>query len=324
MPIKKITITGILILIVVIFIGCEGKVQPAFQCDDPLGCVDIAPQESINIAALEVISGKVKSIGLEQIRMIELAIANHGGKLLGHPVKLQIFDEMCSKEGGRIGAQQIISNPKIVAVFGTTCSGAAAPAIKILSEAGYAMISGSNTAPSLTSVNGHRGKDHYDGYFRTSHNDEVQGRAAAAFAYQILRQKKAATIHDGDVYTRGLTQVFHDEFERLGGQIVITTAVNKGDTDMQPVLNAVADSGAKLIFFPLFQPEGDYIVKQARKMPAFDNITLMGADGLLQKVFLDSVGNDGKGMYFVGPANPEGAKYNDLIAQFMKKNGSSD
>ena len=231
----------------------------------------------------------------------------------------ELFDEMCSKEGGRTGAQQIVSDPKFVAVFGTTCSGAAAPAMKILSQAGYAMISGANTAPSLTSVNGEKGPDHFAGYFRTSHNDEIQGQAAAVFAYQVLGFKKAATIHDGDAYTKGLVQIFQREFKQLGGKIVISAAVNKGDTNMRPVLSAVAESGAELIFFPLFQPEGDYIVKQAGKIPSFKSIALMGADGLLQKSFLESVADDGRGMYFIGPAKPEGAKYNHFVDQYVEK-----
>ena len=50
----------------------------------------------------------------------------------------------------------------------------------------------------------------------------------------------AAAIHDGDPYTQGLAQAFADAFEELGGTISVFTAVNKGDTDMTPVLTEVA------------------------------------------------------------------------------------
>ncbi len=321
MQVTKNSIIGVLVTLLMFLIGCGQAKQPPFKCDDPLGCVEIAPQESIKISALQVLSGEVKSLGIDQIRMAELAIGNRDGKLMGHPVELQKFDAMCSKEGGRTGAQRIVSDPKVVAIFGTTCSGAAAPAIQIISEVGYAMISGTNTAPSLTFVNGRKGQDHHPGYFRTAHNDEVQGRAAAAFAYKILKIKKAGTIHDEDTYTKGLAQVFQREFRRLGGTVVLDAAVNKGDTDMQPVLKAVAESGAQFVFFPLFQPEGDYIIKQARKMPAFKRIVLMSADGLLQHSFLESVAQDGIGMYFVGPAKPEGTAYDQIVAQYKKTYG---
>jgi branched-chain amino acid transport system substrate-binding protein len=291
-------------------------VPPSFQCPDSLGCVDIAPKEPIKIGVLQVLSGEVEYLGRDQARMAELALLNRGGKLLGHPVELRHFDEKCSKEGGLTAAHQIVSDPKLVAVFGSTCSGAAATAMEIISQAGYAMISGANTAPSLTSENGQKGPDHHPGFFRTSHNDEIQGRAAAAFTYRVLKLTRAATVHDGDTYTKGLARVFQKEFKRLGGRVVLATSINKGDRDMHPVLSAISGSDAELIFFPLFQPEGNLLLKQARKMPAFTSITMMSADGLLHRSFLESVTGDGKGMYFAGPARPEGSEYEKIIAQY--------
>lgn len=181
------TVTYCIILAIVLLgVGCKSKEQIRFECDDPIGCIDIAPQDPIKIAALQVQSGGAKSLGLDQIRALELAVANRNGELLGHPVEIHLFDEMCAQEGGRTAAQQIVSDPKYVVVFGTTCSGAAAPAMKILSQAGYSMISGANTAPSLTSMSGEEGPNHFAGYFRTSHNDEVQGLAGAVFAYTSI------------------------------------------------------------------------------------------------------------------------------------------
>ena len=104
---------------------------------------------------------------------------------------------------------------------------------------------------------------HQDGYFRTAHNDQIQGAAAAAFAFDELGVTKAATVHDGDPYTQGLADAFGKSFQELGGEITLATSVNKGDTDMRPVLTEIAASGAEIVFFPIFQPEADFIVKQA-------------------------------------------------------------
>ncbi len=67
-------------------------------------------------------------------------------------------------------------------------------------------------------------------------------------------------INDGDIYTRGLTDGFSKAFQDLGGNVVLKTSINKGDTQMQPVLTAVLNSQAELLFFPLFQPEGNRIL----------------------------------------------------------------
>jgi branched-chain amino acid transport system substrate-binding protein len=188
-----------------------------------------------------------------------------------------------------------------------------------MSEAGLVMISGSNTAPSLTAVDGKQGPNWQPGYFRTVYNDALQGRAAATFVFQELGLRRVATLDDGDAYSQGLTGVFGQVFKELGGQIVLATTINKGDTDMRPVLAAVAASGAELVFFPIFEPEGNYITLQAREVEGFEDIALMSADGLLTSTFIKAVGADGVGIYFVGPNTPEGPAYEAFISNYKSK-----
>ena len=143
----------------------------------------------------------------------------------------------------------------------------------ILAAAGIVMISGSNTSPGLTAT-GYlddgdtltQGENWQPGYFRTAHNDEFQGQGAAQFVFENLGLTKAATIHDGDPYTEGLVTQFAKFFEALGGEIVIATSVNKGDTDMRPVLTEVQAAEPEILYFPIFQPEGDFVAKQAKEV----------------------------------------------------------
>jgi branched-chain amino acid transport system substrate-binding protein len=312
-----------LVLSVTLWLTACQSSAPSFQCTDKIGCVTIRSDEPIKIGAIHVLSGELEPLGREQVQSIEIALADRGNQLLGHPLQLQSEDDGCSREGGTTAAQKIVTDPQIVAILGTTCSGAAIPAAKIMSEAGLVMISGSNTAPSLTSVEGKQGSDWQPGYFRTAHNDATQGRAAAVFAFQELGVKKAATINDGDAYTRGLTGVFNQVFTELGGEIVLDGSINKGDMDMKPVLEAVAASEAELLFFPIFPPEGNFIVLQAKEVERFKDIKLMSADGTLVGPFVEAVGAAGEGMYFVAPATPIGAAYDDFAAKYKSKYGET-
>jgi branched-chain amino acid transport system substrate-binding protein len=252
-----------------------------------------------------------------------LALDDRGGELWGHPFELVVGDSQCSKEGGTTAALKVAADPQIVGIVGPTCSGAAASAMKIVSKVGLVMISGSSSSPFLTSVGGQRGPDWQLGFFRTAQNDATVGRAAATVAFQRLGAKKAATIDDGDLYTRGLADTFKHVFTELGGQVVLSAAVNKGDTDMRPVLNAVAASGAELVFFPVFRMEGDYIVLQAAEMEELENTTLMGAEGLYFDAFIEAVGESGIGMYFNTPARPTGAAYDAFVTKFETRYAES-
>ncbi|MCI0394266.1 MAG: bifunctional serine/threonine-protein kinase/ABC transporter substrate-binding protein, partial [Chloroflexi bacterium] len=165
------------------------------QCQDPLGCVKIEPGDPIKVASLQAISGAVASLGTDQVRGIEIAIADKG-LIKGHAITLQSEDDLCSSEGGTVGAQRIVADPRIIGIIGTTCSGAGVPAAEIMSEAGLVMISSSNTSPVMTTEDGQTpGRGHQVGYFRTAHNDTVQGAAAAQFAYTELGLRQAASIH---------------------------------------------------------------------------------------------------------------------------------
>ena len=108
----------------------------------------------------------------------------------------------------------------LLAVIGTSCSSEARVGAPILADAGLSMISPSNTAPDLTDPT-----KRTPGYFRTAHNDLVQGRVAAEFVFNELGLTKAATIHDGSLYAVGLATAFADAFKELGGEIVSEQAV---------------------------------------------------------------------------------------------------
>jgi branched-chain amino acid transport system substrate-binding protein len=305
----------LLLLAAVLLAGCGPAAAPS-ECTDTIGCVEVAPGEPIKLGVMQALSGAMAPQGLELLQSTELALDVRGGELLGHPIQLQTEDSLCSGEGGTTAALKIAADPQIVGVVGPSCSGAAATAMKVVSDAGLVMISSSCSAPSLTSVGGESGSDWQPGFLRTAQNDALVGRAAATFAFQQLGLRKAATIDDGDPYTQGLANTFNQAFNELGGQEVLALTINRGDTNMRPALNAVAASEAELLFFPVFRPEGDYIVLQAMEVEGLENLTLMSAEGLYFDAFIEVVGKAGVGMYFTAPVRPEGPAYDVFIARY--------
>lgn len=268
--------------------------------EGPLGSVTVAAGDPIEIRSLEAITGDVAFLGIPNQRASELAIADYG-QIQGHDVNMGTgLDDLCSADGGQAAASQIVADAQVVGVIGTSCSGAAAGAMPLISDAGLVMISPSNTSPSLTSdLQGNAAENNFAGYYRTAHNDLYQGAAAAEFIFQDLGLTKAAAIHDGDPYTDGLATAFADAFTALGGEVVIYTAVNKGDTDMVPVLTEVAGAEPEVIFFPIFPPEGNFIAQQIGGVAGLEDVVLMGADGLLVDNFMEIP--EAKDVYFSGP-----------------------
>jgi len=294
--------------------GGEGTAAP----EGDLGTVTIGEGEPIEIAAAQAISGGVASLGQDQVTAIEVAVQDRG-EILGHSIELSVEDELCNAEGGTTAATNIVANPQIIGIIGTSCSGAGVPASQIMSEAGLVMVSGSTTSPSLTALpyladeELEQQENNQPGFFRTAHNDEFQGAAAGQYAFNS-GAATAVTIHDGDPYTEGLVTQFAQFYEAAGGEVVLATAVNKGDTDMRPILTEVAAAAPDIIFFPIFQPEGDFFVQQIGEFDELADVTLMGADGLLSDTFV--VLPETQGMFFSGPAQAEGGAYEEFLGKY--------
>jgi len=149
-----------------------GEEPPA---EGDLGSVTVAAGEDIQIRSLEAISGDVSFLGTPNQRTTELAIADYG-PVQGHDVSMGSgLDDLCSADGGQAAASQIVADAQVVGVIGTSCSGAAAGALPLISEAGLVMISAANTSPSLTSdLAGTQAENWRPGYYRTAHNDLYQ------------------------------------------------------------------------------------------------------------------------------------------------------
>ncbi|MDX1662275.1 MAG: branched-chain amino acid ABC transporter substrate-binding protein [Candidatus Promineifilaceae bacterium] len=287
-------------------------------CEDEIDCVVVEPGEPIRIASALVITGPDAQLGLDSQYGVEIAIMQHG-EIAGHEVVLVAEDDQCSAEGGQAVAQKIAADPEIVGVIGTSCSSAGVPAAQILGEAGYVMISPSNTAPVLTAP-----ETRAPGYFRTAHNDTIQGRAIATYAIDELGVGTAAAIHDGTPYTEGLSSVFRDVFQELGGEIVAFEAEAPDATELTPVLTSIAAAGPpEFLYYPVFVVLGSNITNQARQISELEGTILAGADGILSEQFLDAAGEDALGMYLSGPdLGFENEIYDDFLAIYESEFGT--
>ena len=196
---RKAFLLGGLVLVALALGACA----QSFECDDPIGCVDVAPDEPIHFAYMLTISGATAFLGDDSVGALEIALDDRGGTLLGHDILLTGEDSLCSAEGGQTAATKVAADPTIVGIVGTNCSSAMTAAMDTLTGAGLTIISPSNTAPALTLENG----TWKEGYFRACHTDLFQGKVAAEFAYNELGARTLATIHDGSPYADQLQQV---------------------------------------------------------------------------------------------------------------------
>ncbi len=299
------------------------------SADEPLGAVEIGAGEAVQIRSL-LAHTVVPSVAVWLRNSVEVAVRDFGG-IHGHEVELgESIDPMCSPEGGRASAEQVIADPHVVGVIGTLCSASAVEASPLLSAAGLVMVSPTNTSPALTSdLAGNASPHYHPGYFRTASNDLYQGQAVAQFAYRDLGLRRMVSIEDGDPYTTGLAAAFAEAFRALGGEVAVTASVEKGDTDMTAVLAQFAAAAPEGIFIPLFESEGSALARQVRAFDGLQDAVLIADAALLVPEFLATAQSEG--IYFAGPEaahagsvnGATGKSVDEILAVFASTYGDS-
>lgn len=241
------------------------------------GVVEVPAGGDIEIRAMLSLSGDLAFLGVPNLRIAQLAVEDYG-PIQGRKVNLgDALDSMCSPDGGAAAAAVAASDPQVVGILGTSCSGAAAAALPALTEAGLVMVSSGNTSPALTSdLAGTPGTDWRRGYYRVSHNDLHQGLAVAEFVNRQLGLGTAAVIHEGDSYSRGMAAAFADAFAGLGGEMTGSVLAEGDPAGAGLLLEELAAASPQALFFPYYPPRGDAFVQQAAGMAGLEETVFIG------------------------------------------------
>jgi len=258
--------------------------------DDPLGCLTIEADDSIQLGALLRVGADFQGAGLDDRRGVDLAIDyldtefdGVPGTLLGHSVSVVAADDRCSAEGGREGAERILLGLRLVAAVGTSCSGAALGAAEpIFSRAGIPLMSAQNTAPGLTSI-ARPGST----YARTAPNDLIQGAAVADFMVSEFAAKTVFVISDGTVYSEQIGQTFVARLNASGATALPTVVAEEG-SDLLATARAAVDSGADVIFMPVNSPVCENLMNAIADIPGGTSVNVVTSDACVNSEVLAS------------------------------------
>ncbi len=290
---------------------------------DDIGVLAIPKGAPIQFGAYWVMSGADSALGIDEKRGVEIAFKDHGGKLLGHPIKLNVEDDLCSAEGGQTAATKLAANPNTAIVLGSACSSAATPAAPILWKAGITDIGTADTAPALTAPDR---KPEYDGFMRTVYSDIDQGAADAKYVYGTLKARKIVTIHDGSPYAQQLATVMANNFKKMGGTVLSAEAVAPTDVDMHPVLTRIATEKPDVIYMPIFVAAGAQLLRQSKDIPGLEKVPLIGSSGMMAPDMIEAAREAIVGFRITYPdVSPAamGKGYPKLVAAYTKDYGEA-
>lgn len=130
----------------------------------------------------------------------------------------------------------------------------------------------------------------YDNAFRVCFNDPNQGLASAQYIAQNKLATKVAVIYDSsDVYSSGIYEKFMTEAETQKLDVVCEESFTADSaTDFSVQIQKVQESGADLLFLPIYYKEAALILTQSNKVGL--DVKVFGCDGL--DGIIDQLGND--------------------------------
>ncbi|MBZ0288992.1 MAG: branched-chain amino acid ABC transporter substrate-binding protein [Anaerolineae bacterium] len=130
-------------------------------------------------------------------------------------------------------------------------------------------------------------------YFRTNATDDLQGPAAASWAY-CSGYEKVYILDDTQAYGKGIADTFEAQAEKIGLEVVGHSSVESTDIDFRALLNDVRASGADVVYGGfVLDSGGPQVIQQMESLGLFDaGVKFIGPDGLASASLIEQSGGE--------------------------------
>jgi len=237
---------------------------------DPTGnYVKVGSNDPIKIGVMLPMTGEAASWGENSLAGITLALneINNQGGIDGREVEIVVEDDQCTS-AGVAAINKLINVDQVDVIVGPVCSAVAGPTMPIAQNAGIPVMMVGASAPDLTSIG--------DNIFRVYPSDALQGVISAEFMLDELKHDKVAVVYTKNDWGEGLKNVFVEEFEDLGGEVVYESGVLQDDVDFKTEITKIKNAGAEAIFVPIYPTNAIAFFKQSEELGL--DLPMLGGD----------------------------------------------
>ncbi|MBR4295535.1 MAG: ABC transporter substrate-binding protein [Clostridia bacterium] len=204
----------------------------------------------------------------------EIAVAeiNAAGGINGFTIRLD-FQDSAGVPDSAVAAYGKLMDDDMMVSLGGVLSGETASIVAAAKDDGILILTPSASADDALKGN--------DAAFRVCFSDSSQGVSAANYIGANNLPKKVAVFYQNDIdYSSGLYKAFEDTADANGIEIVVVESFTSDtDTDFTTQITAIQNSGAEMIFMPIYADEASTFLSQANGKFAEDML-FFGCDGL--------------------------------------------
>ncbi len=184
-------------------------------CNDNSTDESIKLFEPVKIGALIPLTGTISEKGKARKNAAQLAVKDLNEA--GYPIQLIVADTETNPPAAIAAALHLINEENNhILIGGSASSVTIAVAEQVSIPRQIPQISYSSTSPLITYLPADEDQDFL---FRTVSPDTQQGIILARLAYEMMGYKEVSILYINDAYGEGLSQVFTENFQVLGGKI---------------------------------------------------------------------------------------------------------
>ena len=229
---------------------------------------------TVKIGGIGPMTGPYANYGLSEKYGAELAVKeiNEAGGIAGKQVELNYQDSQSDSESA-VNAYGKLMDWGMNVCLGGVLSGETASVVAAAKADDMFIMETTGSADKCIDGN--------DKAFRICFYDSYQGTAAADYLTDNALATEVGVFYQSDNdYSVGLYNAFVAECQNTGVTIKETQTFTAATaTDFSTQVNALASSGVKVVFIPIYAEEASTFLTQAKGKFA-DDVYFFGADGL--------------------------------------------
>ena len=255
--------------------------------------------EPIKIGTLIDATGDLAAFGPPIVLATDLAalLINEAGGIDGRQIEMVHRDSGTSPQIATDAASALVNIDGVEAIVGSLSSGVTlAVAESVTIPNGAVLVSPASTSPAISSL------DDNDLVFRTTVSDAFQGVILAQLANE-LGYENVATMYINNAYGEGLSKVFSETFESLGGTVSASVPIEGAQASYTSELRQASQGGATVLMAMSYPETAGVYLREAVEGQFFEDF--MFVDGTKNQEMFDNLGAESfEGSYGTAPGAP--------------------
>ena len=276
-----------------------------------LGCQQ---EKVIKFGAVLPLTGEGAVYGQPVNKGIELAMEHLMAQSdFPYPVELVVLDSESDPEKARELLEQMFDEGAF-AVIGGVITPEALAMVEIADRFNQVLISPSASSPELTGIS--------KNFYRVFPSDAREGATMGNFATQKLKTERVVILAKEHAYARGIQQVFREQFEQFGGEVLDEIEFPSVPSDLSGLVERVMTLEPDAVYLAAYAPDLAKMIRGLRDLGYKG--TIFTTSAFASPEIIEQVGKPAEGVFLTQAAfdtSSEEPKIQAFVEAFRERYG---